>query len=441
MSELFKPYPATPETVWSSGRTLSKTGDPMLEAATAAAKATLPAAANVVEQLFEPVRVLAHPLAGDGSQLSAAAGFAGSAVNAWGIAITVYNTKIAGLNKEYAVAGKSGDNGESQAAEGAPSDQVVADLVRRKNIADDDLNESARDIAAMLGRGPNQKDWNTLGSVGAVSASFATYVEGGKPGEKGGPHFVIGEPTRPKITWDEDFIYDSKDSNWDDHLAKMKWLAMMQGAHVARSDLDDATTLYEHYWENNGEHIEFDYEEAYNEDSAVRANVATEIERAQRGAEALINAGNTNFSMTGDATEISAYPHTENWQKAIGSYQQWSSADVTVEGDKVTMNVTVHAEDYYNFNKGATDLASGAPDNENGRFTEIGWAKPFESSGTVTRTVTWVLGQPGEPEISDDGDPARNPGREDREDERDSGGRDRPVVPDNDPDAGGQRGR
>lgn len=36
------------------------------------------------------------------------------------------------------------------------------------------------------------------------------------------------------------------------------------------------------------------------------------------------------------------------------------------------MNTTVHHIDRYNFNNGMKDVASGAPDNENGRFEQLG---------------------------------------------------------------------
>ncbi|MCC2317924.1 hypothetical protein [Cellulomonas chengniuliangii] len=104
--------------------------------------------------------------------------------------------------------------------------------------------------------------------------------------------------------------------------------------------------------------------------------------------------------MTGGATPTTSYPVTENWQKTIGGYQQWSSADVAVSGGVVTMTVTVHAEDYYNFNRGQADIASNAPDDENGRFTEVGWAKPFPTTGTLTRTVTWPIGNPASATMS-----------------------------------------
>ena len=171
----------------------------------------------------------------------------------------------------------------------------------------------------------------------------------------------------------------------------------------------------------------------------MRANVDDEIARAQRGAEDLIRGGNSEFSMTGDARGTDNYPDTENWQKSVGGYQHWSSSDVRVDGNTVTMNVTVHAEDHYNFNRGDADIGTGAADDENGRFTEVGWAQPFDSSGTVTRTATWQLGDATGATVSDSGSPDFNPGREDREDNRHSG--DGGIRPDRNSDTGPPRGR
>lgn len=256
---------------------------------------------------------------------------------------------------------------------------------------------------------------------------------GSKPGEPGGPEFAIGPPTKPDIKWDEDFQYGSAEPGLQDHLKRAEWQAKLAGGRLLRADLDDATQMYRHYWDNDGKPIEFDYEEAYREDPAIRANVDDQISRAQRGAEELIRAGNTSFSMTGDASPTANYPTTENWQKAVGGYQQWSSADVKVDGNKVTMTVTVHAEDHYNFNRGQADVETGAADNENGRFTELGWAKPFDSHGEVTRTVTWDLGSA--PTADQGSSPQFNPGREDRADGRGSPGGIR--VPDNNRNTGG----
>lgn len=223
---------------------------------------------------------------------------------------------------------------------------------------------------------------------------------GEAPGAAGGEEFVLGPPTRPQIAWDEDYVWNSDDAGPGDYASAAEWKAKMGGARVLRRDLDDALDAYDHYWSNTGDRFHIDYEEAIREDPAIARNVDAEIARAVAGAQRLIDGGHTSFSMSGDAASAPAYPETENWQKTVGGYQQWSSGDVTVSGDTVTMVVTVHAEDYYNFNRGQADIASGAPDDENGRFTEVGWAKPFPTSGQVTRTVTWQLGDPSAPVVS-----------------------------------------
>lgn len=234
---------------------------------------------------------------------------------------------------------------------------------------------------------------------------------GEPPGAPGGDHYVIGPPTRPEIDWDEDFIWGSDSPTAGDWAAAAEWRAKLAGARLLRSDLSDATDVYAHYWSNTGDPFQIDYERAYTQDAAVRRNVEDEIARAQVGAEALIQAGNRSFSMSGDASPTAHYPETENWQKTVGGYQQWSSADVTVSGNTATMTITVHAEDYYNFNRGQADIASGASDDDNGRFTEIGWAKPFETSGSLTRVVTWELGSTDQATVSTLPQPDQDSGR------------------------------
>ena len=57
------------------------------------------------------------------------------------------------------------------------------------------------------------------------------------------------------------------------------------------------------------------------------------------------------------------------------------------------MTTTITAKDRWNFNAGAGDIATKAKDDENGRFEELGWARSFDTSGTVTRTYTWKVGE------------------------------------------------
>lgn len=207
--------------------------------------------------------------------------------------------------------------------------------------------------------------------------------------------YTVGPPKKPAISWDEDFKYNSKSANFGDHVSAAKWKAKLNGAELLRPDLYDATRAYRHYWGNTGKPLEVNYERAYRQDANVRANIDGEVARTAAAVDQMArSAGNGSFQVTGPARVSANYPSTENWQKTIGGYQQWSSANVTVNGNQVTMSVTVHAEDHYNFNRGQSDIASGASDNDNGRFTELGWARPFDTHGQVTRTITWTLGSP-----------------------------------------------
>lgn len=96
--------------------------------------------------------------------------------------------------------------------------------------------------------------------------------------------------------------------------------------------------------------------------------------------------------MTGDPISI-PNGSSENWQKAIGAHHVWSSGEVKVDNDgNITMVLTLHEVDKYNFNKDMSDIASGASDNENGRFEELGWAKSFMTRGEMVRTITWKQG-------------------------------------------------
>jgi hypothetical protein len=92
---------------------------------------------------------------------------------------------------------------------------------------------------------------------------------------------------------------------------------------------------------------------------------------------------------------------------------------VVVDGNQITMKIKVHAEDMYNFNADANDIATGAPDNENGRFSTLGWAKGFPTHGEVERTVTWTIGE--SPDVSGGAGPDRNAPGEDRADGRQDG--------------------
>lgn len=109
----------------------------------------------------------------------------------------------------------------------------------------------------------------------------------------------------------------------------------------------------------------------------------------------MVAEGRDRFSFTGPSAGESYYPGTENWQKTIGGYQQWSSGDVTVDDQgNARMVVTVHAEDHDNFNANNQDIATSEPDDANGRFSELGWAQGFDAGGEIVRVVEWNVDSP-----------------------------------------------
>lgn len=205
--------------------------------------------------------------------------------------------------------------------------------------------------------------------------------------------YQIGPPRPPELSWDEDYVYASQQPTAGDRWDYAQWRLKGEAAQLV---WDDGAQMYLHYLGNSGEDLHYDLAEGYREDEGVAAVVNREISRAAQGIDELVaSSGQTQFQVTGPASSSAPhYPVTENWQKAIGGHQQWSSADVTVENGVVTMEITVHAEDRYNFNRGQADIGSGTPDDVNGRFTEVGLAQPFNSHGTMTQTVTWPVGQP-----------------------------------------------
>jgi len=215
-----------------------------------------------------------------------------------------------------------------------------------------------------------------------------------------GVRYRLGEAKEPALSFDEDFVHDPKEKPTAlDRLSWVKWGAMRTGADaftdLGLRKLEDATEAYQHYRDGTGADLPIDYEKAYSEDSVVRDAVDKEIRTAQRDAETISAAtGAGEFEMTGDSVGVGSGA-TENWQKTIGRHIIWGSAYVRVSGDQFEMTITIHEIDRYNFNRGEKDIESGTPDDVNGRFAVLGWAKSFLTRGKVKRYVAWKRGDPG----------------------------------------------
>lgn len=238
-----------------------------------------------------------------------------------------------------------------------------------------------------------------------------------------GPDFSngisIGEPTHPNIIHDNGFTeycsvnpHESECSSNptpNDYINWAKYKTLLSGAKLL-GHLDNGIKAYEHYLYGKGEDWHFSYGEFINEDANGRIAFDNILSDVQKNIE-IVGQGRSEFNITSNPYIIGGgdprfpYPSTENWQKAIGAHQVWVSANVEISanttGNKVyTMEITYHAEDRYNFNPGASDIATGALDRDNGRFEVLGWAHPFMSYGETTRTVTWVEGDISNPQIS-----------------------------------------
>lgn len=71
-------------------------------------------------------------------------------------------------------------------------------------------------------------------------------------------------------------------------------------------------------------------------------------------------------------------------KSALGRGQTWFRLDMTL-----------HAEDRYNFNPGAKDITTGIPDSDNGIFEVTGLAKQYTQTATLRRIIEWQYGTLG----------------------------------------------
>ena len=206
--------------------------------------------------------------------------------------------------------------------------------------------------------------------------------------------FSTIEPDRT-IEWDDDFPHGSKagQETAQDRINWWKWKAMLEVGARGIKNIPDAADFYEHFRDNTGTPMTFDYERAYDEDAGVRNRVNARLNDSLQAANEAVTAGKTEATLYSPATSEGPYPETENWRKTIGGHTNYTTTKVEVSGDTVTATVTVHARDKYNFDRGKADVDSGTPDAVNGRFEELGWAKSFETSGSLTQTYTWKVGE------------------------------------------------
>ena len=206
--------------------------------------------------------------------------------------------------------------------------------------------------------------------------------------------FSTIEPDRT-IEWDNSFPHGSKagQDTPEDHYNWWKWKAILDVGARGVLDIQDAADFYEHFRDNSGTPKTFNYERAYLEDAGVRNRVNARLNDSLQAANEAVAAGMTETTLYSPATSEGPYPVTQNWRKTIGGHTNYTTTNVEVSGDTVTATVTVYARDKWNFDSGKYDPDSGTPDAVNGRFEELGWAKSFDTSGSLTQTYTWKVGE------------------------------------------------
>ncbi|HVF57752.1 MAG TPA: hypothetical protein VM934_16485 [Pyrinomonadaceae bacterium] len=250
--------------------------------------------------------------------------------------------------------------------------------------------------------------------------------------------YRIGDPARPPIRHDNGFLQNPNDRRdpkpiptvapsqadrdyYESELSRAKWAqrAIAVGADRVpftphELDLPDGIDAYRHFLDGGGKDRTFSYEKFVADDTSGRTILNNATGDTQKGVEDLYNqmiaqdpslrGKPITFKITGGAITAGAsnkfpYPDTENWQKAIGGHTIWTSATVTVKPPSTpggrpefSMNMTLHAEDRYNFNPGQSDIATGVPDATRGKLELTGLAHQYMNYATLRRDVTWTQG-------------------------------------------------
>lgn len=207
--------------------------------------------------------------------------------------------------------------------------------------------------------------------------------------------YTTVQPDR-HIEHDNDFRHGSKkgQETTKDRANWAKWKLALEAARAAGHK--DSAACFEHFRDNSGTPMTIDYEKGYRDDAGIRNHVNGEINGSLQAANEAVKAGKTDITLHSPihSTEYDGtYPQTENWQRTIGGHSTFTETDIKVEGDTVIATVTVHAKDRWNFNNDSSDSSSGVADADNGRFEELGWAQSFDTSGSMTQTYTWKVGE------------------------------------------------
>lgn len=267
-------------------------------------------------------------------------------------------------------------------------------LVLKVEMSKLERNYSGSNSSSRAGQEINRKGYGSRGEDISSGVSARKNVPVGD--------YQLGSPIRPStINHDNGFLrLGTVDATFSDYVSYAKWQMGVDVLKHIRPDLVDAFPAYQHFLTGNGLPRVFSYERYALMDQSGKKTLESAILEAKLVSYYfwMFSAG-TDFSFTGPAISCGnspeyPYPATENWQKAIGGHLIWLSANVEAspigkKSPKFNVELTVHAEDRYNFNPNQADIATGLPDSENGRFSRAGLAHQYMNTSTLKRNLWW----------------------------------------------------
>lgn len=313
-----------------------------------------------------------------------------------------------------------------------------------KNVQNNNRRNFSTETKSSPPENPRQADL-AASTAGADADEENVVAAGAQSVEIGGTIYKLGPTPPPDIQHDNGFLQNPNDPNdpvpiptreptqeeidyYNSERRNAEFgniASAIPGFGIIddRSNLDNGIDHYRHFLNGGGEHYSFDYGEYIAEDDHGQTTRDSVLEDVRIAGDEIyadqveggdLKAGESvTFNVTSDAIAVNEdveinpdarfpYPKTENWQKAIGAHHVWSSSEVTVtrlEDGRLlaTAEVTLHAEDRYNFNPGQKDIATKAPDSERGVLEESGLAHQFDQSGTAEYATQWIIGEPGTP--------------------------------------------
>ena len=230
--------------------------------------------------------------------------------------------------------------------------------------------------------------------------------------------FTVGAQGRPKIRHDHGFLDDGngnidsskrRAATTEDRLLLAKWIAKLEVAEALRPELVYGTTAYRHFLFGRGMKRTLNYERFIQNDSSGQRVLTSAIEDTTTAA-LTFHLGRLPFSpakplrdsfqfqsqviSVGGSDLRYPYAATENWQKAIGAHYIWLDATATIDVNpekklrSLDVQLTLNAEDMYNFNPGAADIATQTPDADNGRFELCGLGHEYLNTSVLTRSLS-----------------------------------------------------